>query len=156
MNKLFLTIDIDVNDSVLNNNELKNVSKINYGDIVDKRQPKFNTPEELFDLRIELLLMEVSESSNDLLIGFAITELEHLIDLNKSLNKTNFKITEIFLDNGSRKQEKAEKYEKEYRLHARWLGYTPKEVNQMNDEFYDKIEALLIEAKKKNIICTKV
>jgi len=154
MKKLLLTIDLDVNDSELN--YLTNIRKINYGQIVDKTKPIFGTPEELINLRIPLLIQEINGCNCDLLIGFAINEPEHLTNLVSAMNSSNFKITEIFLDNGKRRIQKQKEYEKEYKLHSRWLGYTPEEVKKMNDNYYEIIDLLLMQAKHLDIICTYV
>jgi hypothetical protein len=154
MNKLLLTIDLDVNDNELN--YLTDIRKINYGQIVDKTKPIFNTPEELINLRMQLLIQEINESNSDLLIGFAINEPEHLTNLVSAINSSNFKITEIFLDNGKRRIQKQKEYEEDYKLHSRWLGYTPEEVKKMNDNYYETIDLLLTQAKYLNIICTYI
>ena len=154
MNKLLLTIDLDVNDNELD--YLTDIRKINYGQIVEKTKPVFNTPEELLNLRLQLLLQEINECNSDLLIGFAVNEPEHLTNLVKAINSLNFKITEIFLDNGKRRIQKQKEYEYDYKIRGRWLGYTPEEIKKMNDDYYKTIDLLLTEAKNLDIICTYV
>ena len=154
MKKLLLTIDLDVNDPVFG--EMTDISKINYDEIVDKSHPQFNTPEELLDLRIGLISNELKKNDNNLLIGFAINEKEHLNSLISSISNTNYIISEIFLDDGSRRLQRAKEYEEEYKLHSRWLGYSPEEIEHMNNEFYKKVDDLVSEAKGLSIKCTKI
>ena len=141
MNKLILTVDIDANYNALGH--IVDIRKINYGEIINSIKPKFDSPEELFQMRIDLLVREIDISNRNLLIGFALEKTEHLTDLIEAIRSKNHEITKIFFSNDKRREWKIENYKKEYEMHGRWLGYTPEEVEEMNNAFYEEVEILI-------------
>ncbi|MCE7991620.1 MAG: hypothetical protein HEP71_06560 [Roseivirga sp.] len=154
MNKLILTVDIDANDNALGH--IVDIHKINYGEIVNSMKPKFDSPEELFQIRIDLLVREINKSNKDLLIGLAIEKAEHLTDLIKAIRSRNHEITKIFYSNDGRRKQKIENYKKEHEMHGRWLGYTSEEVEEMNNAFYTKVEILIDTAENFGIECARI
>lgn len=148
MSKIYLTINIDVNDACF---EKKNkLEKWNIGDIIKLRKISL-IPGELDKLRGKLIAETIVEQAGDLLLGFAIREKGQLTKILERLKPKGLTISKIYYDGGERRAAKMEEYKKKYDLHSNWLDYSPEFVEHQFQIFEEKVLEIKEEAFKYNI-----
>ena len=139
MRRIYLTININVNDKCFEN--LTDFEKINIGEIVKGKQMILK-PFELEKIRAKLVVEVILENESNILIGSAIGNTQDLLTIFEILKEQEMSVSRIYFDNGTRSNAVIEKYKKDYALHSRWLDYTPEYVEQSYNEFNKEIEEI--------------
>ncbi|KGE84858.1 MAG: hypothetical protein NXI26_24750 [bacterium] len=142
MKKVFLTIDVNVNDKCFD--DLLNFKKVNIIDIVNKEEIN-----QLEKIRGKVIAEKISEIEKDILIGFAVKNKNDLKTVLELSGRDNF--FKIYYDDGKRRKEKIEKYKQEYSLHARWLDYSSEFVENSFRSFDEEVKRINIYAAKNKI-----
>ncbi len=141
MRKIYLTVNVNVNDDCFNN--LKNIEKLNFGEI-----PSIS---ELKKERGEIIAERIIETKGDLLIGFAIQELDHLVNILEFLKEKELYILRIYHANDERRKESINEYKKKYAVNSRWLD-NPLEFVIIQDKIFEKkVTQIREEAIRNNI-----
>lgn len=147
LRKIYLTINIDVNDKCFD--ELKNIEKLNIGDIIKLRISI--TPGELEQERGRIVAEKIIEKEGDLLIGFAIREKGQLENILQLIKAKELSISKIYYDKGKRREAELNEYKKKYALHSNWLDYSPEFVENQIQIFEGKVSEIKEEASRNNI-----
>ncbi|MCR9134168.1 MAG: hypothetical protein NXI08_16500, partial [bacterium] len=93
MKKVFLTIDVNVNDKCFD--DLLNFKKVNIIDIVNKEEIN-----QLEKIRGKVIAKKISEIEKDILIGFAVKNKNDLKTVLELSGRDNF--FKIYYDDGKR------------------------------------------------------
>jgi len=125
MRKIYLTINLNVNDECFDN--LNDCSKKNIREIFNQKQVNQKSFE-LEKIRGKVVAQEIIENETNLLIGFAVKSRYDLETILELIRDKKIRISCIFFDDGERKRAAINKYKKDYSLHSRWLDYSPEFV----------------------------
>lgn len=148
-----MTINIDANDKYFDG--LKNIEKLNLGDIINLRKTPL-TSSELEKQRGKIITEQINKKESDLLIGFAIQEEGHLENILKLIKPKEVFISKIYYDDGKRQEAKISAYKKKYALHSNWLDYPPEFMENQFQVFEKKISKIKYEAVRNSIECLKI
>ncbi len=140
MKRIYLTIDINVNDKYFD--KFSNCDKLNIKDIIEAKELTL-APFELERIRGEIVAKRIRKSKEDILIGFAIKTVEELKTvLDESEGKTK-NIYKIYLGSWERRKAEIDRFKRDYSKHSRWLDYSPEFIENSYLKFDEKIAEVL-------------
>mgnify|MGYP001797391998 FL=1 len=140
MKRIYLTIDINVNDKYFDG--LSNFDKLNIKDIIEDKRLTLD-PFELENIRGEIVAERIRKNKENILIGFAIRTVEELKKILADSGDETENIYKIYLGGEGRRKAEIDRYKRDYSKHSRWLDYSPEYIENSYLEFDEKIAEVI-------------
>ena len=140
MKRIYLTIDINVNDKYFDG--LSNFDKLNIKDIIEDKRLTLDTFE-LENIRGEIVAERIRKNKENILIGFAIRTVEELKKILADSGDETENIYKIYLGGEGRRKAEIDRYKRDYSKHSRWLDYSPEYIENSYLEFDEKIAEVI-------------
>ncbi|AEE51780.1 hypothetical protein [Haliscomenobacter hydrossis] len=127
MRKIYLTVDINVNDDFFK--EMTGLEKLNFGDILMDADYK-----DVWYDRGKIVADTILKTQADILIGYAVQTPKDIESLLKKISLNGLFISSVYLGNRKRWDAILAEYQKKYKDHTNWLHYTPEDIAEMYDK----------------------
>jgi len=134
MRKIYLTIGVDVNDKSLSS--ISSTPRFDIGSLVESYPQLVSS--NLFGYKPKLVSRFIQDTEGDLIIGFAIDDLDDYIKLKESIDNTTIQIVKVFIKIKSYYED----YKKLYSQHSNWLDYHPDYVREKEKEYKEELARL--------------
>lgn len=145
--RICLTLNLDV--SLPEFDDLDNFERINKGEIPDPN-PQLDYSKQK-DHEFKLLISKINNSVTDILIGYAIWNIDDLKLIQKELNRHGKNISGVYLPSLTRREKILKQSLKEYAIYNRWTDYPPGYIEEQFEKSTDNIESIKNELKNSNI-----
>ncbi len=133
MKKIYLTVGINADEEIFKS--YSGFERINLGMLsCNKTKEKDGL---LIRKRAQCIFEHISSFPHEFyLIGYGMTELNDYLELKRLLDTVGIKIDKVFV---SKKSSRKDIHEK----HSNWTGYSPSDIEYMDDIYFGKLDILL-------------
>lgn len=133
MRKIYLTVDINVNDAFFK--EMTGFEKLNFGKLLIDTDYK----DVGYD-RGKIVADAILKTQADMLIGYAIQTPKDIESLLKNISSNRLLISRVYLSHRNRWDKILAEYHKKYKDYTNWLHDTPEAVAELYDKHLAELE----------------
>lgn len=138
--KISIILTLQVPESDLPTSEYAGFKMINCFDMPEKYE--YHSSKEYYLRKLEYISDEIMSSEDNILFCNSELNIEDFDTLSEMLKQHGLIINQVLVPNLSKRNKKLAEGQKAYRDHSRWLDFYPGEIEDIYNEFEERIKSL--------------